>query len=60
MPASTASVISGGTIAGDVEAETVILSGGTIGGNIAGIASTTLVINDAGLGRPDQSAQWRA
>ena len=39
--------ISGGTIAGDVEAETVVLTGGTIGGDIAGISSTTLIINDA-------------
>ena len=38
--------IFGGTIAGDVDAETVILGGGTIGGDIAGISSTTLVIND--------------
>ena len=52
--------IFGGTIAGDVDAETVILGGGTIGGDIAGISSTTLVINDTDLARPDQPAQRRA
>ena len=52
MTASTAINISGGTIVGDVDAETVILSGGTIGGNITGISGTTLVINDAASADP--------
>ena len=38
--APTTITISGGSIAGDVDAETVVLTGGTIGGNITGITET--------------------
>ncbi|CAM5769257.1 hypothetical protein MAMO4S_02750 [Mesorhizobium amorphae] len=39
--------ISGGTVWGDVTAETVSLFGGTIGGDIAGLSGSTLNIDDA-------------
>jgi hypothetical protein len=44
--------IAGGLIAGDVDAETVILTGGTIGGDITGITGDTLVINDGASPAP--------
>jgi hypothetical protein len=44
--------IAGGLIAGDVDAETIILTGGTIRGDITGIAGDTLVIDDGASPAP--------